>query len=95
MAANKSIVAVFNVPGMSNQQYDKVIKELGAAGQANPKGRLYHVAAAKPNGWFVLDVWASAEEFDKFAQTLMPILQKAGVTPPKPEIYPVHNIIKG
>ena len=95
MAANKSIVAVFNVPGMTAQQYDKTIKELEAAGQGKPKGRLYHVAAAKPGGWFVLDVWASAEELNQFAQTLMPILQKAGVTPPQPEILPVHNIIKG
>lgn len=94
MAANKSIVAVFNVPGMTAQQYDKVHNELKAAGKSTPRGRLYHVAAAKPNGWFVLDVWASAEELNQFAQTLMPILQKVGVTPPQPEIYPVHQIIK-
>ena len=88
-----AIVVVFDVPGMTAAQYDQVDKELETAGERNPKGRLYHVAFAKAAGWFVVDVWESREALDRFAQSLMPILQKAGVTPTEPQIYPVHNII--
>ena len=90
-----TIVAVFEVPGMTSEQYDRSIKELESAGAGNPKGRLYHVASSKSGGWFVVDVWESDELLNQFAQTLMPILQKIGVTPPQPQVYPVHNIIKG
>ncbi len=89
-----AIVAVFDIPGMISGQYDQVIKDLEAAGEGSPKGRLYHVAASKAGGWFVVDVWESADLLDRFAQTLMPILQRNGVTPPQPQICPVHNIIK-
>jgi hypothetical protein len=95
MSNNQGIVALFDIPGMTAAQYDRVIKELEAAGAGSPKGRLYHVASAKEAGWFVVDVWESGELLNQFAQTLMPILQKNGVTPPQPQIYPTHNIIKG
>lgn len=94
-AKNNPIIVVFDVPGMTPEQYDQVIKDLEAAGAGSPRGRLYHVASAKTDGWLVVDVWESAERLDQFAQTLMPSLQKVGVTPPQPQIYPTHNIIKG
>ncbi|MGH7449905.1 MAG: hypothetical protein ACRENG_01020 [bacterium] len=90
-----AITAVFDIPGMTSKQYDQTIKDLEAAGASAPKGRLYHVANSKVGSWFVVDVWESAELLGAFAQTLMPILQKNGVTPPQPQIHPVHNIIKG
>lgn len=90
-----AIIALFDAPGMTSEQYDQVIKDLEAAGEGSPKGRLYHVASSKAGGWFVIDVWESAELLDRFAKTLIPILQKNGVTPAQPQVYPVHNIIKG
>ena len=90
-----AIAVVFDNPGMTSGQYDQVIKDLEAAGEGSPKGRLYHVVSSKESGSFVVDVWESGELLDRFAQTLMPILQKNGVTPPQPQVYPVHNIIKG
>ena len=90
-----AIAAVFEVPGMTAQQYDRVIKDLEGAGQGSPEGRLYHVACSMENGWYVVDLWESPELLDRFANTLMPILQKAGVTPPQPRVFPVHNIIEG
>jgi len=90
-----TVVAVFDVPGMTSAQYDQVIKNLEAAGAGSPKGRLHHVASSKEGGWFVVDVWESAELLNQFAQTLMPLLQKAGVTPPQPQVYPAHNVIRG
>jgi hypothetical protein len=75
-------------------EYDRVIKELEAAGQGNPAGRLSHVAARKGDGYLVADVWESQEAFDRFAQTLVPLLERAGGRVPPPQVYPVHNTIK-
>jgi hypothetical protein len=42
----------------------------------------------------VTDVWESEEALNKFSEKLIPILKKNGVTPAKPTILQVHNIIK-
>ena len=90
-----AIVVAFNIPGMTADQYDKGLKQLDDAGAGSPDGRLYHVAAPSDGGWFVTDVWESPEKFEKFGETLIPILQGLGVTPAEPTVYPVHNIVKG
>ncbi|MEK7214156.1 MAG: hypothetical protein AAB289_00965 [Chloroflexota bacterium] len=91
-----AIAVLFEVPGMSTEQYDRVIRDLGAAGQGAPKGRRYHVNAKRPKGSFVLDIWESPEELAAFAGVLMPILVKNGVDPlPDPQILPLHSVIAG
>lgn len=85
----------FTPKAMSKAQYDETIKQLEAAGAGAPAGRLYHVCFEVGGKLRVFDVWDSAEAFDQFGQTLMPILQGLGVDPGQPEICPVHNIIKG
>jgi hypothetical protein len=41
----------------------------------------------------VTDVWESEELLNKFSEKLIPILKKNGVTPAKPTLLEVHNII--
>ncbi|MEA2446787.1 MAG: hypothetical protein QOK47_424, partial [Actinomycetota bacterium] len=62
---------------MDAENYQQTLKELEAAGAGSPEGRLYHVAFGSPIQ--VLDVWESQEKFDAFGQTLIPILQGAGI----------------
>ena len=76
-------------------QYDEVIRNLETAGQGNPPGRLSHVAARKGDGYLVVDVWESEEAFDRFAQTLVPLLELSGGVMGQPHVYPVHNTITG
>jgi len=91
-----SIVTVFTIPSMNIEKYDRTINELAAAGQGNPMGRLYHVAALKADGSIIVtDVWESAEFLDEFGKTLFPILENAGVSNVEPDVYPVHNYIRG
>ena len=91
-----SIVTVFNLPSMDAEKYDRVLKELEAAGQGNPKGRLYHVASTNEKGGFtVTDVWESNELLDEFGKTLLPALQNAGVQQVEPIVQPVYNTISG
>ena len=87
----QKVIAQFNVPGMTAKQYDQVMRDLEAAGHKSPKARISHVAAELPNGWLVIDIWESGEALNKFAETLMPILIKNGVTPPQPTVLPVYN----
>jgi len=91
-----AILTVFNLPTMNAEKYNRVVRDLEAAGQGKPKGRLYHVASRQEDGSFmVTDVWESAELLDAFGETLIPILNRAGVTPVEPKVHSVHNVIEG
>jgi len=90
----KTIVAQFNTVDFTKQKYDNVIRDLEAAGQGKPKGRLHHVIVEQPVGMLVIDLWESEELLDEFGKTLVPILIKNGVTPAKPVTQKVYNIIK-
>ncbi len=90
-----AITAVFKVPTMTSERYDKAVKELEVKGVGAPDGRLHHVASLDGGGLLVVDIWESEEKLDKFSQVLIPTLEGVGVTPAEPEIRPVHNIIKG
>ena len=80
--------------GMTADQYDECITKLEAAGAGNPKGRLYHVCYGDPKNLMVTDVWDSVENFEKFGQTLLPILGAIGINAGQPLVHPVHNTIE-
>jgi hypothetical protein len=86
----KKVLVQFNIPGMTAGQYDQCWEELRKAGQTNPKGLLHHVGAQQDNNWAVVDVWESVEAFNKFGETLMPIMGKLGIAQVQPVITPVH-----
>jgi hypothetical protein len=85
----------FDPKSMSVPKYDQVIKQLEAAGAGAPKGRLFHVAFGPTEALRVSDIWDTQENFDRFGQILMPILQQNGVDPGEPEFIAVHNIVAG
>jgi hypothetical protein len=88
-------VVRFVPKSMSSQQYDDVINRLNAAGAGAPQGRLFHVAFGSSDALRVSDIWDTQENFERFGQTLMPILQEAGVDPGTPELIETHSIIAG
>jgi hypothetical protein len=90
-----SFVVRFTPPSLSTQQYDEIIKRLEEAGAGSPRGRLYAVAFGPHDALRVSDVWDTRENFDRFAQTLMPLLQELGIDPGTPELIDVYNIIPG
>ena len=85
----------FSPTSMTKQQYDTCIKKLEAAGAGKPAGRLYHASFGDGDKLAVFDVWESQELFDRFGQTLMPILKEIGVEIAQPHAMPIHNVIKG
>jgi hypothetical protein len=90
-----ALIFHFSPVSMNQKQYDEVIRQLSAAGAGAPAGRLYHVCYGTGDKLRVFDVWDSRQAFEAFGATLMPILQRLGVDPGKPEVSEVHNIIKG
>jgi hypothetical protein len=88
-------VVRFVPKNMSSQKYDEVIKRLDAAGAGSPQGRIFHVAFGSPDELRVSDIWDTQENFERFGQALMPILQDVGVDPGTPELIETHNIIAG
>jgi hypothetical protein len=80
---------------MTAKQYDQCWDELRKAGLENPPGRIYHVGAQQGNNWVVVDVWESLEQFNKFGETLVPILNKVGVTQLQPVMTPVYYELSG
>jgi hypothetical protein len=83
------------VSSMNAQQYDDCISRLEKAGAGKPAGRLYHACFGDPDKLSVFDVWDSQESFDKFGQTLMPILKEIGIDVGQPHVMPIHNILVG
>jgi hypothetical protein len=79
---------------LTSDKYEEVVRRLDAAGQGAPAGRLYHVCFGEKEALRVSDIWESREAFDKFKQSLGPILADLGVEG-ETEFFDVHNIIVG
>ena len=88
------IAAEFHFPGMTADQYDKVIRDFEAAESEDPnlvKDRVIHLAMPEDGGWLVFDVWESMEAFSGVGAILGPLFAKHGLQMTEPKIYPVHN----
>jgi heme-degrading monooxygenase HmoA len=83
-------VMVMHWPEVTKEQYEAVRKDVNWEGKKPPGGK-YHVA------WFdgglrVVDVWDSAQDFQRFVeQRLTPGTQKAGIKgQPKVQFFEAH-----
>ncbi|HEY8691978.1 MAG TPA: hypothetical protein VIR57_04475 [Chloroflexota bacterium] len=85
----------FSPASMTASQYDEAIRRLDAAGAGKPAGRIHHVCCGTGDKLKVVDIWESEEAFQKFGQTLMPIMQEIGLDPGQPSVEAVHNVIRG
>src|SRR2546428_11575632 len=86
---------LFSPRSMNVKQYDECIKKLEAAGAGRPPGRLYHACFGSGDKLRVFDIWDSQESFNRFGQTLMPILNDMALDPGQPEVAEIHNVIRG
>ncbi|MFF7991221.1 hypothetical protein ACFZDG_15710 [Kitasatospora xanthocidica] len=97
-----AIVVVFDLPGVSQAQYDAVIKALtGSTSGFNVpsdlpvSGIVSHVAGPTATGWHVTDVWESQDAFARFAEVLTPILEDVGIpTDRPPQIFEAHRVVR-
>jgi hypothetical protein len=86
----------FKPQAFTPAKYDEAIQRLEAAGAGAPAGRSYHCALVGTDGMIqVFDVWESQEDFDRFGETLLPIMSEVGADPGPPMVNEVHNIVIG
>ncbi len=88
-----AIVAIFDVKESTLDQYDQFIMAMGDIGQNPLEGRSYHACSITDDGFQVTEVWESGEKLDAFFRILGMLIEAAGVTPPQPQITPIHNIV--
>ena len=88
-----SVSILFRPRSFSIKQYDEAVKRLERAGAENPRGRTYHACYKSGDNVNIFDVWDSSRDFEKFGQTLTPILKDLKVDVGQPEIKEIHNII--
>ena len=88
----------FQPADFSTSDYDEAARQLEAAGAGwgQVPGRTFHCAMASADGQVsVFDVWESMEQFEKFGETLVPIMQGLGADPGEPMVLTVHNLQHG
>ncbi len=89
-----TVAIVMDFKGATLEKYDKVVElmHLTPEGSGAP-GSLFHWVAATADGIVVTDVWATREQFEKFAQEKIgPFSQEAGFPgPPEMRFYELHN----
>jgi hypothetical protein len=97
--AEVPIVAVFEAAGFTQEAYEETVRRLteGGGQLASPsdwpvEGLLAHAAGQGPNGFRVVDVWESADAFQRFGETLLPMLEDLGIEG-EPEVYPAHTFV--
>lgn len=88
-------IAVLFTPGSMNAaQYDDIIHPLEAVDAFPPRPLVSHTCYGTGGQLRVMDVWESRETFERFGQTLLPIIPEAGVDPGVPQIFQVHNAVR-
>ena len=90
-----SIVVRFIPTALTAEKYDETIRVLEQSGDLAPDGLDYHVCFGSEGNLRVSEIWDSREQFEAFAERLMPILADVGIEfSGAPEIYEVHKVLK-
>lgn len=86
-----AVVTTIEFPGVNQTSYET----LGACLAVNgaPEGILHHACGPVSGGWRIVDVWRSAEDFDRFVdETLLPAARALGIPEPvRRECFPAHH----
>jgi hypothetical protein len=87
----------FQPSGFSAATYDETLRRLeeAGAGFGNVPGRTFHCAVKVDGQIEVFDVWESQEQFEKFGETLVPIMSSLGADPGQARVMTVHNVQNG
>lgn len=86
-------VMLMHWPEVTKEQYEEVRRDVNWEGDV-PRGAKFHVAWFGGDGFRVLDLWDSQQDFEAFLQNrLAPGVQKAGISgEPRVEFAPSHAI---
>jgi hypothetical protein len=82
------IAQIIEMPGAGVREYEQAWTLIHPDGRW-PDGQLSHIAGPGPAGFRVIDVWESAEAFERFERDVLAPLGFTGL--PRVE-FPVHNL---
>lgn len=91
-----AVVMVMHWPEITLEMYDEARRRVNWEGDV-PDGALFHVAWQADDGFRVVDVWQSGEQFDRFVEErLMPVVVgELGATGrPNVTVSPAHAFFK-
>lgn len=89
-----AVTFTLDMPGMTREQLDALVQQLGAGPGKVPDGQIAHIEAITDDGAQIIDVWESAEAYERFMQErLGPIFAAAGMPPiDTPRMLEVHRV---
>jgi hypothetical protein len=78
-------VMLMHWPEVTREHYEQARREINWEGRT-PKGAKFHVTWFGPDGFRVLDIWESRQDFERFVEErLTPGVKKVGI-PGEPRI---------
>jgi hypothetical protein len=92
-----AVVVVAEIEGGTQDFYDKVTAKVMPDGDQLPDGGKVHIAGPSANGWRVITVWDSEEQFHQFRNDqLIPAIREVmgeGGVAPSITADPVYRLI--
>ncbi len=88
-----AIAMIHNLGGATTEQYDESVRRLNETSSLPAPGQLYHVCFGESGSLRVGEVWESLEAFEKFGETLLPVLKDIGIDLGESDVSAVHNIM--
>jgi hypothetical protein len=87
---------IFEVPGMTLEDYDRLFEEMGIRSDADaPEGLLSHVAGETGEGMLTVGLWEDMERLNIFyAEWLGAAIVEEGLPQAVPRLLPVHKMIR-
>jgi hypothetical protein len=91
-----AVAVEIDFPGGTLEQYDEVIRKMGfTPGGPGAPGGLFHFVTATDDGFRVVDVWETIEQFQQFSEEKIgPLSREVGFAQePHVRTTPVHNYL--
>jgi hypothetical protein len=95
-----AVLVTQELQGVSQEMYDAVNEKVNAGG-APPPGLIVHTSGATDGGWRIVDVWESAEQFQRFSEErVRPAVAAwaaesgAEAAMPDTTVWQLHDVIK-
>ena len=85
---------LFEFPGVTQEQYDAVMRDLTQAQGKPAPGNHFHAAGPMEGGWWALDVWESPERLQQYLEEeLGAAIQRHGLPAVQPRMLSVYNML--
>jgi hypothetical protein len=89
-----AVGVLMNFSGGDNAAYNRVLERMGLTEGRPPAGALFHMAGETDDGFRVVDIWESAEAYQKFAQEQIgPLSGAEGFPAPEVSMWEIHNTL--